>query len=114
MFSEKGRSQVERNCVGCGVVFEGESARCPACEVDVAPVESREPNLYATAGMWIGIASIFLSWVGAVPLAAIVLSAVGLSKSAQLDGKGKGQAVAGLVLGIVYMLVNLNTYGHLG
>jgi hypothetical protein len=43
-------------------------------------------------------------WVGmALCILAIVFSAIGLSRAGRLAGAGKGLAIAGLVLGILFL-----------
>lgn len=62
-------------------------------------------NPAATTGLILGLASILFYEVGLVPILAIVFSGIGLSKGPT----GKGKAIAGLVLGILYTLVSMST-----
>lgn len=69
-------------------------------------------NKFAIAGFILGILSIFFAWIGVIPLLAVIFSGIGLNANNIKTG-GKGYAIAGLSLGILYTLVYLNTYGHL-
>jgi hypothetical protein len=50
-----------------------------------------------------------LCFVFAPGVAAIVLGAIGLGKAKQLGGKGRGQAIAGIVLGALSLLAGIGT-----
>jgi hypothetical protein len=92
------------------------SARADAAAPLVAPsaVQSRRSNAAATTGMYLGLASILLSFIGIIPILAVVFGAIGLAKAKDRGGSGRAQAWIGLVLGIVYTFVYLYQYGHLG
>jgi len=81
-----------------------------------APAATRggQSNAAAAAGMYLGLFSILLSFIGIIPILAVVFSAIGLAKAGDREGKGRGQAWTGLVLGILYTFVYLYQYGHLG
>jgi len=70
-------------------------------------------NYYATAGLSLGIASILLSFIGTIPILAIVFSGIGLSRVRELKGKGKTQGWIGLILGILYTLSYLYENGYI-
>jgi hypothetical protein len=74
-----------------------------------APPPGGGSNGLAIAALICGIASIVLCFVFAPGVAAIVLGAIGLGKAKQLGGKGKGQAIAGIVLGAVSLLAGIGT-----
>ncbi|MBS4008486.1 MAG: DUF4190 domain-containing protein [Clostridium sp.] len=79
------------------------------------PAEVALPrNGFALTGLVLGIASIFLSFVGIIPILAIIFSGIGLAKVKDRGGRGKVQAWVGLILGVLYTLVNMYLYGHLG
>lgn len=72
--------------------------------------EAKPTNAIALAGMIVGLASVFFFELIVPGPLAIVLSAIGLSRANTLknSGKkpaGKGFAITGLTLGIVYTLV---------
>ena len=76
-------------------------------QVQGTPAES---NGLATAALVLGILSALFFEFVFVPIAALVVSAFALSKSASLANKGqkktgKGKSVAGLILGGVYLFV---------
>ncbi|MEQ1756704.1 MAG: hypothetical protein ABL986_00160 [Vicinamibacterales bacterium] len=62
-------------------------------------------NTLAAAGMWLGIASIFLYEFGGLPIAGVIVSALGLSKAASLGGAGRTKAAWGLGLSVLYTIV---------
>jgi len=65
-------------------------------------------NAFALVGFVLGLLSVILYWViGIVPALAIIFSIIGLVSVKKLEQKGKGLAITGLVLGIVYMLLFL-------
>ena len=49
-----------------------------------------------------------------IPILAIIFSGIGLAKVKDRGGRGKVQAWVGLILGVLYTLVNMYLYGHLG
>jgi len=69
-------------------------------------------NNWANIGLTLGIISIFFGFIGIIPLIGIVISAIGISKSKNLEGKGKVRAIIGLVLSIIYLLNNMYNNGH--
>jgi len=71
-------------------------------------------NPYAIAGFCLGIGSVFFYTIGILPILAVVVSAFGLAKNIDYGGKGKALGGIGLVLGILYFVMYLWVYGHLG
>jgi hypothetical protein len=71
-------------------------------------------NRVCTTAFWFGIVSIFLSFIGIVPLAGIIISIIGLVKYEKEKQKGKWKGVTGLILNSVFMVQNLYIYGHIG
>jgi hypothetical protein len=67
-------------------------------------IPARQPNGVAVAGMVLGILAVVFEWFGlitlALAIAAVVLGAVGASRSAA-TGTGHRQGVIGIVLGII-------------
>lgn len=105
------------SCSNCGTSVTLEDRHCAHCGRrldfgDDKPGSLWSGNGLAVAGMVLGIASVFLSFIGIVPILAIIFSGLGLAKTAERGGRG--QAWTGLVLGILFTLVYLNQYGHLG
>jgi hypothetical protein len=75
-----------------------------------------QTNGLAIAGMVLGIVSIvlfFLAWIASVVgVVGLILSLVGLNKSKQMGGSGRGMAIAGvitsaagIVIGIVVTII---------
>ena len=67
-------------------------------------------NRLAITGLGFGIASVFLWEFSIFPLVAVVVSSIGLSKALKLKSEGNakpntGMAIAGLVLGFLYIIV---------
>ncbi len=110
-------------CPRCGIANPDEARFCSRCGESIAVPHAapenggRKPmalrNGYATAGLWLGIASVFLAEFGIVPLLAIIFSFIGLGKADERDGAGRFRALFGLILGILYMFVNLHMHGHI-
>jgi DNA-directed RNA polymerase subunit RPC12/RpoP len=69
----------------------------------------RPRNAAADVALALGVASVFVgSFLGIVPLLAIVFGIIGVSKSG-VQGR-RGCAIAGIVLGGIYMVVNVIAY----
>lgn len=79
---------------------------------------ARPGNGLAVASLVLGITSIIFSWWGLLTLAQVVLAiifgAIGISR-ANAGASGKGQAVAGLILGciglVIYFFIGLFSLG---
>ena len=64
----------------------------------------RVGNPLALTGFICGLFGLTPFWVGFILcILAIVFSAIGMSKASRLGGVGKGFAIAGLVMGIVFL-----------
>ena len=63
-------------------------------------------NPLALAGFIVALCSLIINFGGIVGLVATILSAVGLSK-VKSTGKGKGFAIAGLVIGIISIIYGI-------
>lgn len=62
-------------------------------------------NAFALLGFVLGLLSVALYWVlGIVPVLAIIFSIIGLVSVKKLGQRGKGFAITGLVLGIIFIL----------
>jgi hypothetical protein len=70
-------------------------------------------NKWAQIGFWLGVASIFLSDLGIIPLLGIGFSIAGLSTYEDSKHSRKWQAWWGLGLSVLYMGVNAAKNGHL-
>lgn len=63
-------------------------------------------NNLALAGFIVSLCSLFINFAGIVGLVATILSAIGLSK-VKSTGKGRGFAIAGLVIGIISIIYGI-------
>lgn len=74
--------------------------------------DKKNLNAFALVGFVLGLLSLVLYWVlGIIPVLAIIFSIIGLVSVKNSGQKGKGFAITGLVLGIVYVLAfGLNIY----
>lgn len=70
-------------------------------------------NKFTLTGFILGLVAIFFSFIGAIPILAIIFSAIGLSKFNPTTEKHKWQGYIGLALGIIYTLVYMRMYGHI-
>ena len=76
--------------------------------------EVKKFNKCTIIGFVLSIFSITLFDFGMIPILAIIFNSIGLSQTIRGQQKGKGFAIAGLAIGIIYFFVYLYTYGHLG
>jgi hypothetical protein len=78
---------------------------------------SEEVNKYkviVNVVFWTGISSIFLYWIGMIPILGSLLGLFTLSIFSELDVKQKRKVLIGLGLNVVYIIVYLYSYGHIG
>ena len=80
----------------------------PAVSVPPAPSASpaaTQKNGLAVAGFVCGLLGLFPFWIGFILcILAIIFSSIALSRSGKRGGAGRGLAIAGLVLGIVFFV----------
>jgi Domain of unknown function (DUF4190) len=112
------QAQAQAHAQGQGQVQAygyGVPAAYPQWQVSV-----RQPsNGMATAGMVLGITCIVFSWWGLFTLAQVVLAitfgAIGLNRANTRGAPGRGQAIAGIVLGVIgccaYVVFGIFTLG---
>ncbi|KQU13010.1 hypothetical protein ASG65_11710 [Bacillus sp. Leaf13] len=74
----------------------------------------KEKNVWCKRGFWIGIVSIFLSFIGIIPLIGLIISIVGLVKFDKGKQSGLWMGVTGLILNLLYLLLNAYNNGHIG
>lgn len=112
-------SSVTYYCSFCNRRISKEDVECPWCGRRFDPTAfitraiSSKTNGYALTGFILGCASIFLCGIGIIPILAIVFSAIGLGSFNPQIHKHRWQAIAGLILGVIYTLVYLHLYGHI-
>lgn len=71
-------------------------------------------NKLCIVGFWMGIASIFLSFIGIIPLTGLIISIIGLVTYKKERDNGFRRGIAGLILNLLYLLSNASMYGHIG
>ena len=70
-------------------------------------------NKLAIVGFILGIASIPFSFIGIIPILALIFSGIGLYQAKERKEGGAVLAIIGLILGAIYTLVYMRTYGHI-
>ena len=102
-------------CYACGtpVHRQSSSGGAPSSRPTEMATNELTNNRMALVGFCLGLVSILLFDLGVVPLAAIVCSAIGLRTFKADTQKNKWMAGVGLVLGILFMLVNAEMNGHI-
>ena len=81
-------------CRNCGKEIHEDAFVCPNCGVKTGKADD-EINIYAG-----------LTFLGVlIPVLGIIFGCMGISKAKELNGKGYGLAVAGLILSIFLIVV---------
>ncbi len=75
------------------------------------PATKRQKDFFAICGFLVGIASIFLG-MGLPPMIAIILSGIAINRTKE-PKTGRWMAVTGLILGILYFIVYLYSFGYI-
>ena len=100
-------------CKKCGMNVDDGVNFCPGCGeqmgqqmtgnggVAASQSQPSDTNGMAVAGF---VLSFFFALLG------LIFSCVGLAKSKQMDGKGKGLAIAGIIISIVSMVLMVVWY----
>lgn len=105
---------MNRFCSNCGKELDANSNFCPECgnQVNgiVTPITtvSDKTNSLAIAGFVTALISLFLNFWGIVGIVATVLSAVAIPQTGERKEKGRGIAVAGLIVGIFSIIYGLS------
>ena len=115
-------------CSHCGTANTTNSNFCPNCGAPMNTVQPMNnmaqpmsnynmgmPNMYAAnktnglalAGFITAMISLILNFWGIVGIVATILSGVGISKTGPGKEKGRGLAIAGLIIGIFSILYGL-------
>ena len=99
---------INRIIPDCGIsmdIITGVPPRNTA-ERSAAIGTSSDANPWATAGLVIGIVSVFLYELAALPLAGIVVSGIGVSIARRPGGRGLSKAMWGLGLSVLFLFVS--------
>ncbi len=67
-------------------------------------------NGIATAGCIVSMVSIVFPISGITGLVGLILSIVGVVKSKKLNGKGKGFAITGIVIGVIGIIYGIYSF----
>lgn len=78
-----------------------------------ASTSVKDNNGIMLTGFIFGLVSIFLHEIGIIPITGIIISIIGLVTYKEEKHKGLWMGIVGLVLNILYFLVNANMNGHL-
>lgn len=91
-------------CSNCGSQIDDKSVVCPNCGVATNnyianyPATSDKKNVLAIVGF---ILSFFIA------IAGLICSIIGYKKAAELDGNGKGLALAGIIISTIWIAIVL-------
>lgn len=77
-----------------------------------------QKNGMAVAGFVLALVALFFGWIPFLGWAAwllgLIFSGIGLSKANKVNGKGKGLAIAGLVISLIGIALLLFAFGAIG
>lgn len=96
-------------CKNCGMQIEDGSVYCPRCGAAQSGISSFAPdspapatnNTLAVVGFVVALISLLINFWGIVGIAATILSVLGYLGCKQKNQKGKGLAIAGIVIGAI-------------
>lgn len=71
-------------------------------------------NKLCKISFWFGITSIFLGWIGVIPLIGLIVSIIALAKYDRAEEKGLWMGVLGLILNLLYLVANAYLNGNIG
>lgn len=100
-------------CSHCGTELLDDAVICPKCGcwVNPAPQKIKEKlkyNICALLGFILAIVGIAVSYFGAMSLAGMILSIIGLVQLGKVnDRRGKGLAIAGIAVGALFFVEGL-------
>ena len=105
----------DKVCGNCGAPVEEVVEDAPPVVVENSKpsnnattviVEGKKSNGLAIAGFVVSLVSSLLC-CGAFNLIGLILSIIGLVKSKELDGSGKGMAIAGIIIACIFMIIGI-------
>ncbi len=104
-------------CENCGAELKENSEVCLECGKYTSKKgnngNGNDNNKLALSGFIVSMASLIINFAGIVGLVGAILSGIGLIQVSKGNGKGKGLAIAGLIVGIfsilygIYSIINL-------
>ena len=89
-------------CKNCGKEISDNAVVCLHCGVQVNPMQQRQTSQGENAVAIVGFIFSFL-----IPLVGLICSIVGYKKSVNHGAPCGGLAIAGIVLSVVFMIINL-------
>lgn len=105
-------------CSNCGQEIKANSKFCTKCGIEIGDVKevdtktnSTKTSGFAVAGFVVSLCSLMIPTVGVGGIVGTVFSSIGLGKTGKGKDKGKGLAIAGLVMGIIAILAGLDQLG---
>ena len=85
-------------------IVEGQTSSAQALQ---HPRPEGSSNGFAWTGLVLGVLSIFMWFVGAIPIGAIIFSSIGITRAKERHGKGKVPGIIGLVLGLLLFFLHV-------
>ena len=102
-------------CSNCGQEIKANSKFCTKCGIEIGDVKETDiktagtkTNGFAIAGFVVSLCSLMIPTLGVGGIVGTVFSSIGLGKTGKGKDKGKGLAIAGLVMGIIAILAGLD------
>ena len=107
-----------KHCKNCGAQLADDDDYCYFCgkpleeEIKEKPVFTNhdEDSYVPRSNEYNGIALAGLILAFFSPIIGLILSCIGLNKSKQLNGLGRGQAIAGIIVSIINFALTLVIY----
>ena len=104
---------MSKYCTKCGKELKKEDIFCGYCgnqmieetEDGEKVVTVSKTNGLAVAGFVVSLASLLINFWGITSVVGIILSAVALSQIKKTNESGKGFALAGLIIGIIGIII---------
>lgn len=76
-------------------------------------IGNKKVSKLCNIAFWFSIASVFLYSIGIIPLIGVILSIIALIKYNKDSQKGLKRGIIGLVLNVLYLLLNAYQNGHI-
>lgn len=96
-------------CKECGNYLDEKSLFCNKCGISTMVIKkSTQANVLSIVGLIVACISFFLNFWGIVGIAAVILSSFALIQINKTGEKGKGMAIAGILIGsfqIIYAFI---------
>ncbi|MBO5328061.1 MAG: hypothetical protein J6B04_02675 [Clostridia bacterium] len=93
-------------CKVCGKEINENAVVCPHCGCGVAQAQ-KSTSVAAVVGFIMSLVSLFISFYCIIPVLGVVFSGIGMSATSYGKKKGRGIAVAGLVISIISLVLNI-------